>query len=146
MTISTTLTINTDGAARGNPGPAAAAIVVSNQNHILHTASQYLHTQTNNVAEYHGLKMALDWLTQHTTEQGSPLTVNILMDSQLVVNQTNGLYRIKEPHLQTIATQIQQQLQKLRQQGHHITIQHIPRSQNKQPDQLVNQELDTKGE
>lgn len=145
------LHINTDGAARGNPGPAASAFIATQDHQTLHSHSRYLGRQTNNVAEYQGLILALTWLLEHTQGQGTPTInpttpINIRMDSLLVVNQIQGHYRIKETHLQQLAAEAHQLIQQLKTTGYHITFQHIPRAQNKHADQLVNQELDRVGE
>lgn len=136
---SDSLTIFTDGGARGNPGPAASAFVIVNSSgQLLVEQGHFLGSTTNNVAEYQGLILALNWLT------GFPGLLSFQhlifkLDSLLVVNQLKGLYKVKEPSLQILHQRVQSSLLNLK-----ITYQfiHIPRLQNSRADFLVNQTLD----
>ena len=98
----TDLTIYCDGGARGNPGPAGSAFVVTDAGgNVIHSEGEYLGEATNNVAEYRALVMALEWLTQRPAQgkQGDFEKATIKLDSELVVKQTNGLYKIKSPSM-----------------------------------------------
>lgn len=133
------LIIFTDGGARGNPGPSSAAFVVTHNQQIIYETATYLGTNTNNVAEYRGLISALEWLT--TTDIGIT-TVTICMDSLLIVNQINGLYKVKEPKLQTLFHSAKLLIKDLSARTEIFTTVHVPRSQNTRADFLVNQCLD----
>ncbi|MBU1322965.1 ribonuclease HI family protein, partial [Patescibacteria group bacterium] len=92
-----TLNIFTDGGSRGNPGPAAVGIVIKDAaNKIQHSFGQTIGTATNNIAEYQAVAAALQWLLQQPVK---PRTINFFLDSTLVVNQLNGLWKIKDSHL-----------------------------------------------
>jgi ribonuclease HI len=140
---SVTYKIYTDGGARGNPGPAAAGYIIFDaQNHVLHRDGIYLGSTTNNVAEYQAVIHALTWLKAHLNNQSppsSPNLVNLYLDSTLIARQLEGAFRIKQPHLQTLAQQVSGLLtgSSLR-VAYHI----IPRAQNHLADSLVNQALD----
>lgn len=132
------LSIYSDGGARGNPGPAAAAFVVLNENQdVLHKEAKYLGDKTNNYAEYQGVLLALNWLV----ENGSKINedINFFMDSELVVKQINGLYKVKEPTLQTLHQTVKSLLLKIKVK---VFFQNILREKNKLADSLVNEEMD----
>ena len=84
----------TDGAARGNPGPSAFAFLVVKGETVLHEGAGYLGTGTNNMAEYEAIIHALEWLSV----SGIPV-VAMYSDSQLVIYQLTGRYRVRKPHL-----------------------------------------------
>lgn len=132
------LVIHTDGGARGNPGPAASAFTARNsQNELLHEENRYLGETTNNVAEYTALCMAWDWLN---LKNNLELTeVNFLLDSELIVKQMNGVYKIKDPKLSQLAVRIKSQ-QKLAKFA--VKYLHIPRAENSEADALVNAAMD----
>ena len=123
-----------DGGARGNPGPAAYGVVVRNpEGKILAELGKYLGSQTNNFAEYSGLVAALEYA------QKQQLTaLKIFSDSELLVKQMNGLYKVNHPVLKKLvdrARELSRQLQ-------HFSIHHVLRRYNRDADQLVNQVLD----
>jgi ribonuclease HI len=90
--------IYTDGGARGNPGPAAIALVIfDKKGRLLKTHSEYIGTATNNVAEYRAVLKALTMAKAYKT--GSVLCT---LDSKLVANQLSGNYKIKKPHLREL--------------------------------------------
>lgn len=123
-----------DGGARGNPGPAASAFIVKDESDcVVYQEAKKLGHATNNVAEYTAVKMALDWLSQE-----SPTMASFYLDSLLVVNQLNGIFKIKNETLGRIALKIKQLENKLGK----VTYQHIPREKNKLADSLVNRALD----
>ena len=134
------LTIFSDGGARGNPGPAASAYVVYKENEVVQKASKYLGETTNNVAEYNGVIIALSWLTQ---KENSLLylndQINFKMDSELVVKQLTGIYKIKDKKLMELSLIIKNIIRENKLQINFI---HVPRSENAFADKLVNEKLD----
>ena len=88
------LTVYSDGGSRGNPGPSAFAIVVTSDGRVLHEHSEFLGTHTNNYAEYRGLIAAIS----KAIEMGADET-EFVMDSQLVIRQMTGEYRVKNPDM-----------------------------------------------
>lgn len=132
------LKIFCDGASRGNPGPAASAFIVYDQNNrLLHQHSQYLGRQTNNFAEYTAVLLAYSWLLQN-----KHLAIDHLafyLDSELVVRQLNGLYKIKSPTLSLLANQIFAVRKSL---SVKITHHHVVRNKNSQADSLANHAID----
>lgn len=128
------LIINTDGGARGNPGPAGLGFVIRDEfGAVLYQAGEYLGQQTNNFAEYSALIRALEEAVQLG---GTHL--DIRMDSELIVKQMKGLYKIKEPTLQELARKVF----KLQNHFQQIIFIHIRRELNKDADALVNQAID----
>jgi len=131
--------IHTDGGSRGNPGPAASAFTVHTKNNeVLHEEARFLGNTTNNVAEYSALRMALEWLSQNAVKHGVE-KVEILMDSELVVKQMRGEYKIKDANLSLIAHDIKRIERDLSLPLAYI---HVRRAENAQADLLVNQALD----
>lgn len=131
--------IQTDGGARGNPGPAAIGILVKDdEGNELFKKGEKIGKATNNVAEYLAVVKALEWLKENISKE---LLGNIIfyLDSSLVVNQLNGVFKIKEAHLgeQVLKIRILE-----REIGGNIFYKHIPREKNKIADSLVNSALD----
>ncbi|MCS7016789.1 MAG: ribonuclease HI family protein [Gemmatales bacterium] len=128
-----TLTIHIDGAARGNPGPAAFGAVYTRDGQVVLEEKQYVGKTTNNVAEYlallHALGRALELGAHH---------VHVFSDSELLVRQLMGIYQVRDPKLQ----QLYEQAQELIRQFHEFRISHVPRKQNRHADKLCNQALD----
>jgi ribonuclease HI len=128
--------VNIDGGARGNPGPAAYGVVVrSAQGAVLAELAQYLGIQTNNVAEYSGLLAALDYAVREN--HGS---LKVLSDSELLVRQMLGEYRVKNPALKELYDRAQALARKL----DRFSIEHVRREQNRDADRLVNEALDNR--
>lgn len=129
--------IYTDGGSRNNPGQAAIGVsVVNEQGDELFAASQAIGIATNNEAEYQGFITSLEWVQAHATEITE---LEWRLDSQLVVQQLQGNWKIKEMRLQQLASQAQAVLRNLK---FPYKITYVPRAQNKRADQLVNQALD----
>ena len=129
--------IYTDGGARGNPGPAAAAFVVKDKrDRTLYQKAAYLGRTTNNVAEYKALLLALDWLKKN---QKGIERVDFYLDSQLVVAQMERRFKIKAANLKSLWQQAQNLCRKIRPP---IFFHHLPRQKNWQADALLNQVLD----
>ncbi len=127
--------IYTDGGSRGNPGPAACAFVIYENDQILFEKSLFIGTTTNNVAEYSGVLSAIDWCLMSNVE----CLISFYLDSELVVKQMKGEYRIKDERLKILYDKIKSSII-----NHQLSIKfnHVPRAQNARADYLVNQELD----
>jgi ribonuclease HI len=134
--------VHTDGGARGNPGPAAVGVViekiVDGRSSIVDEFGKRIGEATNNIAEYTAVKEALKAMKPLVGE--SP-EMYFYLDSTLVVNQLNGIFKIKEPTLRSLATDIRILEEEVGGGVHYIT---IPREQNRRADFLVNQALDNR--
>lgn len=126
-----------DGGARGNPGPAASAYVVEEDGKIVNKKGIFLGKSTNNVAEYTAVYHALKYLTSHLPKYKSK-QIEFYLDSQLVVSQLNGIYKIKKDHLKKIYLDIQ----KLYKDFDDVSFYFVYRYKNKLADTLVNETLD----
>jgi ribonuclease HI len=125
-----------DGASRGNPGPAGAGFILLDPGgEIRAQAGHYLGVATNNVAEYRGLLLGLK-----AAHKLGILKLHVFSDSELLVRQLNGSYRVKAPHLLPLWREAQKELQKF--QAHAIT--HVLREQNSGADALANRAIDRK--
>lgn len=129
--------IHSDGGARGNPGPAACAFVLEHDGKLIIKKSKYLGTATNNFAEYQGVLLALDFLV--TQNFARPETIFFYLDSELVVKQLEGTYRIKNQVLGQMVLEIKK---KIMLNNLKIFFKYVPREKNKIADFLVNEELD----
>lgn len=126
--------INTDGGARGNPGPAGIGLVIKNEaGELLYSHGAYIGDTTNNVAEYSALIKALE----ESVNLGAT-DVKIQMDSELIVKQMQGIYKIKQPGLQELAAKVLVLLKKF----NSYSFVHVRREFNKEADALVNKALD----
>lgn len=132
------LTIHTDGGARGNPGPAAVGVVLRS-GEVVCEHGRCIGNATNNFAEYTAVLDALEKIPAFLSENPQVSQLEFLLDSQLIVCQINGQYKIKEPTLLTLYTKVKQRLAEI---ALPYTFQHIPRQNNKEADRLVNQALD----
>ncbi|MGA3291665.1 MAG: ribonuclease HI family protein [Candidatus Microgenomates bacterium] len=132
------LIIHTDGGSRGNPGAAACAFVAEKDGQVIFKDSRSLGKNTNNFAEYKGIILALEWLNRNK-DKFSNNTIEFFADSELIVKQLNGIYKIKNSQL-TVLNKIAQQL--IVQIKLKILFKNIPRNENKIADFLVNEELD----
>ncbi len=126
--------INCDGGSRGNPGAAAYGFVVKKGGKIIKEGYGYIGIATNNFAEYTALIEALKWLAENAP--GEALDFNL--DSQLVVSQLTGLYKIKNASIKNLV----QIVKELESKFKEVSYKHIPREQNKEADKLVNKALD----
>jgi ribonuclease HI len=127
------LTIHIDGAARGNPGPAAIGIIAKKDGKTVFEISDYIGETTNNVAEYSALIRALEETLIKGYKEG-----HFISDSQLIVEQIKGNYRVKEAHLKLLYNQAESLIKKLK----SFSIKHIKRELNKEADKLANRALD----
>jgi ribonuclease HI len=129
--------VHTDGGARGNPGPAAVGVVIEDgTKKTLRRFGKQIGETTNNVAEYTAVAEALRVIRELGGE--SP-DVEFYLDSTLVVNQLNGLFKIKDATLRTLVTDIRILEQEV---GGVVRYTAVPREQNRRADFLVNQALD----
>lgn len=128
------LTIYTDGAARGNPGPAGAgAVLLDDSGAVVDEISHYLGEMTNNQAEYRALLLALE-----RVDRLRVTAVDIFADSELMVRQLNGEYRVKNELLRPLFEEITRRLQRVE----TYTIGHVRREQNAHADRLANEAID----
>ncbi len=130
---------NSDGGARGNPGPGAVAAIVRKEGEILTKSSKFIgENTTNNIAEYEGLILALELALTVTKDE-----ITCFLDSELVVKQLLGEYKVKNPNLLPLFLKVQ----KLQENFKKIKYAHVPRTDNFQVivDEMLNDELDNQG-
>jgi len=128
-----------DGGARGNPGPAASAFVITVDGKLIYSSSKYLGETTNNVAEYSAVNLAYEWLMKNKDLVGNKDLLFIL-DSELVVKQLIGKYKVKKDHLKALCDKVKIY------QNDFLSVRyvHVLRNKNKLADRLVNEALDRK--
>src|SRR5438445_9220724 len=128
------LIAHSDGGARGNPGPAGYGVVIQDESgRKVAALSEYLGHQTNNFAEYQGLIAALEYAIEH-----GPKALKVISDSELLVRQMKGIYKVKEPTLRDLharASHLARQLE-------WSDVEHVLRGHNKEADQLANEAMD----
>ena len=128
------LIVHVDGGARGNPGPAAAACVISTpEGETLLERSQLLGAATNNVAEYRALLLGLNAAGELGASE-----VEVVGDSELIAKQVQGLYKVKHEAMRPLHAQAMAALARFE----RWSIRTVPRAQNAQADELVNAALD----
>jgi ribonuclease HI len=127
--------VNVDGGSRGNPGPAAIAAVAQDEaGVVVAERSQLIAEATNNVAEYRALLLGIEL----AGELGAP-EVELVGDSELVVKQVRGEYKVKQEHLRPLHTKVRDALREL---DAEWSMRSVPREQNVRADELVNEALD----
>jgi ribonuclease HI len=131
--MSDTATMHIDGAARGNPGPAAYAVVLARPGAPTVEEARTIGNATNNVAEYTALIEGLGIAAELGVR-----SLAVLSDSELLVKQMNGEYRVKNPELH----ELYQEAKRLARGFEKVTISHVRREQNKRADELGNSALD----
>ena len=124
-----TLTLYVDGASKGNPGHAGIGIRVESDGELLKEHSEYIGQATNNIAEYNALIKGLELASDLEASQ-----VQIISDSELVVRQMNGQYKVKNEALLPLYQKAQAQSRAF----DTFKIKHVPRAQNKEADRLAN--------
>ncbi|MDZ4278757.1 MAG: ribonuclease HI family protein [Dehalococcoidia bacterium] len=123
-----------DGASRGNPGPASLGVVIyDGSGRELHRSHRALGRATNNEAEYSAAIAAIEAAIGLGARD-----VALRMDSELVVRQLSGRYRVRNPRL----ARLYKRVLALRGQLERLTVEHVPRAQNREADRLANQALD----
>jgi ribonuclease HI len=127
-------TLFADGGSRGNPGPAASgAVLFDEQGEVVEEIGTYLGVATNNVAEWTGLLQGLKAALARGVDE-----LAVRLDSELVVKQLSGAYRVKHPGLIPLHAEAKSLLRKFA----HVDVRHVPRKQNAAADAVVNQVLD----
>jgi ribonuclease HI len=128
------LVAHSDGGARGNPGPAGYGVVIQDEagRKVAHL-SEYLGHQTNNFAEYQGLIAALEYALQH-----GPKALKLISDSELLVRQIKGIYKVKNAVLQDLHGRAKELIAQL----DWFSIGHALREQNQDADRLANEAMD----
>lgn len=128
------VTVNIDGGARGNPGPAGyGAIFKDASGKKIGELSRYLGVQTNNFAEYSGLIAALE----HALTQDYK-ALRVFSDSELLVRQINGVYKVRSPELRSLYDKVRALIRKLE----SFRIEHVRREFNREADRLANRAMD----
>ena len=128
------LVVRVDGAARGNPGPAAIGVVVlTRDGKKVASFGEFIGEATNNYAEYTALVHALRLLSVYEVER-----LRVLTDSELVARQVNGEYRVKDRALSSLHAQVMSMLDRYR----AWEVRHVPREENAEADKLAHQALD----
>lgn len=128
------LSLFTDGACRGNPGNGGAgAVLVGDNGEVIGTAKKFLGHCTNNIAEYEALILGLE------NALGNGATaISIYLDSELLVRQIQGVYRVKNPTLKPLMTGVRALLDRF----DAWQVAHVPRSENAAADKLANEAID----
>lgn len=128
------LIAHSDGGARGNPGPAGYGVVIKDESgRKVAALSEYLGHQTNNFAEYQGLIAALEYAIEH-----GPKALKIISDSELLVRQIKGIYKVKNPILQDLHARAKELIAQLE----WFSIGHALREHNQEADRLANAAMD----
>ncbi|UCF88640.1 MAG: ribonuclease HI family protein [bacterium] len=131
----TTAVLSVDGAARGNPGEAGAGVVLQTPDGAVLRMGEYLGEATNNTAEYKallaGMKKAADLGIRE---------MQVRSDSELMIKQLNGLYKVKSPHLQDLYFSVIKAISAF----DRVTFEHIPREENREADRMANLAIDAK--
>lgn len=123
-----------DGGSRGNPGPAAYAVIVNTEDGTrLASLSRYLGHTTNNIAEYQGLMGALDYAIEHNYRR-----LKVISDSELLTRQINGQYKVRNANLKPLHERARTLIAQL----DSFRIEHVRREQNREADRLVNEAMD----
>ena len=125
-----------DGAARGNPGHAGAGIVLQTDGNLTHRIGEYLGQATNNVAEYRALLLGM----QKAAELGIR-DLQVRSDSELIVKQLNGQYKVKSPQLQDLYFAVIKAVSSFKK----VSFKHVPREENREADRMANLAIDAKG-
>lgn len=131
------LVVYCDGGSRGNPGKSASAFVVTIGGKVIHKGSVFLGVCTNNVAEYSAVILALKWLANNLSAISKE--VAFILDSELVVRQLNGFYKVKNDKLKILFATIKDIENKI---NAHINYTSVRREENHLADSLVNQVLE----
>jgi len=128
------LVAHSDGGARGNPGPAGYGVVIKDESgRKVGALSEYLGHQTNNFAEYQGLIAALEYALQH-----GPKALKVISDSELLVRQIKGIYKVKNAALQDLHARAKELIAQL----DWFSIGHALREHNQEADRLANEAMD----
>jgi ribonuclease HI len=128
------LTVNVDGGARGNPGPAAIGVVVRDADGaVVERRGETIGRATNNVAEYRALQRGIELATEHGATE-----LALIGDSELIVRQVEGRYKVKNAAMKELHAEVKEALAGF----DSWSISHVRREQNADADRLVNEALD----
>ena len=128
------LIVSCDGASRGNPGPAGIGVLITNEGgSVLAEIAEGLGETTNNVAEYTAAREGL----RRAGELGAR-RVHLRSDSQLLIEQLSGRYKVKSAHLRPLYMEVVQELARFE----RVKLEHIPRERNREADRLANEGVD----
>lgn len=131
--------VYTDGGARGNPGPAATGVYITDEKGSqLYGAGKTIGQATNNVAEYKAVIDALQWLIKNKSAVEQHKKISFFVDSELIYSQIIGVYKVKKPHLQSLLFLVRELEARITAPIHYV---HIPREQNTNADAYVNKAL-----
>jgi ribonuclease HI len=134
------LNIFTDGGSRGNPGPAATGVYISDENgKQVGGFGKLLGVTTNNVAEYMAVIQALDWVIENIKNLAADARINFFLDSKLVCSQVIGLWKVKNVGLKDLLLDVRDREGQV---GLQMYYRHIPREENTRADNYVNLALD----
>ncbi len=129
------LTIYSDGASRNNPGEAGAGVHIMRDGKPVEGLARYLGTTTNNIAEYAAAIMGLEYAVKQGARR-----VRLFADSELLVKQINGQYKVKNEGLKPLHGKVKELIAKIG----SVEVQYIPREQNREADALANRAIDEK--
>lgn len=135
MSPAINLTIFSDGASRNNPGEAGAGVLILRDDKPVAELARYLGTTTNNIAEYTAAIMGME----HAVKLGAS-SVRLFADSELLVKQLNGQYKVKNEGLKPLYQRVKELIAKIG----TVEVQYIPRARNKEADALANKAIDEK--
>jgi len=124
---------NIDGGSRGNPGPAGYGVRIEQSDGSILELKEFLGSSTNNIAEYSALLAALRWAAEHEVRE-----LRIRSDSELLVKQMRGEYRVKNPGLLPLYEEARALMQTIA----RVTFEHVRREFNKEADRLANEAMD----
>lgn len=128
------LILHTDGGARGNPGPAGIGVYITNEaGEVVKEIAEYIGETTNNQAEYKALLRGLEEARELQAK-----TVRVFMDSELIVKQIQGEYKVKNKDLAPLFIGVHNVSQSFQ----RVMVEHVPRAHNKEADRLVNEAID----
>ncbi|MBI2031591.1 MAG: ribonuclease HI family protein [Candidatus Levybacteria bacterium] len=135
------LNIYVDGGARGNPGPSATGVYITDQDgRKIAGFGRKIGRATNNIAEYKAVISALEWIIENKNNLAEDVKIYLFLDSNLAYSQISGLFRIKNTALKNLYYQVKEKEAEIK---FPIYYNHIPREKNTQADKLVNLALDT---
>ena len=135
-----TLNVFTDGGARGNPGPAAVGVYVTNEKgKKIAGFGKAIGIATNNVAEYKAVISALDWIIENKKSLSKDAKIHFFLDSKLVCSQIIGIFKVKNSDLRNLLFDVRNREAQI---NFPIYYKHIPREQNTKADEFVNSALD----
>ena len=134
--------IHTDGGSRGNPGPAGIGAWATSDGQEIFSLSEKIGETTNNVAEYSAVLRSLETLKEKDLRSTK---LRFVLDSELIVRQITGIYKVKQPHLKELRHQIVTLINGLKEGKiiEQLSFKTVPREMNKEADQLVNDALDS---